>query len=77
MKASAIRELPWEELLRKRDEIARELFDARVAAATGQSGHTHKVRTLRRTVARIRTIARERELGIRETDAAEAETEQK
>ncbi len=67
MKASEIRELPYEELVRKRDEVVRELFEARVEAATGQAGHTHKVHALRRTVARIRTIARERELGIRET----------
>ncbi len=67
MKASEIRELPYEELLAKREEITRELFDARVEAATGQSGQTHRVRTLRRTVARIRTIARERELGVRES----------
>ncbi len=66
MKASEIRELPYEELLRKRDETIRELFDARVEAATGQSGQNHRVRTLRRAVARMRTIARERELGIRD-----------
>ena len=42
----------------------RELFDARLEAATGQLGHTHKVKLLRREAARLQTIMRERELEI-------------
>ena len=64
MKATRIRELTHEELLRKQTEVTRELFDARLEAATGQLGHTHKVQLLRRRLARFRTILRERELGI-------------
>ena len=64
MKAKEIRELTQEELERKRAEIGRELFDARLEAATGQLGHTHKVRALRRDVARFETISRERELAL-------------
>ena len=64
MKAARIRELTHEELLRKQQEMTRELFDARLEAATGQLGHTHKVQRLRREVARLRTIMRERELQI-------------
>ena len=44
--------------------MTRELFDARLEAATGQLGHTHKVKMLRRQVARLQTIMRERELEI-------------
>ena len=64
MKAAQVRELTHEELLRKQKEITRELFDARLEAATGQLGHTHKVQLLRRQLARLRTIRRERELEI-------------
>ena len=64
MKATQIRDLTHEELLRKQGEVAKELFDARLEAATGQLGHTHKVRLLRRRLARFRTIGRERELDI-------------
>ena len=64
MKAVRIRELTHDELLRKESEITKELFDARLEAATGQLGHTHKVRMLRRQVARLRTVLRERELNI-------------
>ncbi len=62
MKAVEIRDLSHEELLRKEQEVRRELFDARLEAATGQLGHTHKVQLLRRRLARFRTIVREREL---------------
>lgn len=64
MKAARIRELTHDELLRKQTEVTKELFDARLEAATGQLGHTHKVRLLRRQAARLRTILRERELDI-------------
>ncbi len=64
MKPARIRELTHDELLRKQQEMARQLFDARLEAATGQLGHTHKVKMLRREVARLRTIMRERELPI-------------
>ena len=68
MKAAQVRELTHDELVRKQQEVSKELFDARLEAATGQLGHTHKVKMLRREVARLRTIQRERELQI-ETDS--------
>ena len=64
MKPQAIRDLTHDELLRKREEVERELFEARLEAATGQLGHTHRVRALRRDLARLNTIARERERGV-------------
>ena len=48
MKAARIRELTHDELVRKQQDVTRELFDARLEAATGQLGHTHKVKMLRR-----------------------------
>ncbi len=64
MKPAQVRELTHEELVRKMEETTRELFDARIEAATGQLGHTHKVKLLRRRRARFQTILRERELRI-------------
>lgn len=64
MKAAQVRELTHDELLRKEKDVTRELFDARLEAATGQLGHTHKVQLLRRELARLHTIRRERELQI-------------
>ncbi|MCY4626104.1 MAG: 50S ribosomal protein L29 [Acidobacteria bacterium] len=69
MKSAQVRELTHDELVRKQQEVTKELFDARLEAATGQLGHTHKVKMLRREVARLRTIRRERELQIG-TDSA-------
>ncbi len=62
MKAARIRDMTHDELVRKQGEVARELFDARLEAATGQLGHTHRVGMLRRELARLLTIRREREL---------------
>lgn len=64
MKAKEIRELSHEELERKLTEATRELFDARLEAATGQLGHTHKVQALRRDLARLKTISHGRRLKI-------------
>ena len=66
MKAARVRELTHDELVRKQQEVTKELFDARLEAATGQLGHTHKVKMLRRQVARLQTIVRERELADRD-----------
>lgn len=64
MKPAQVRELTHDELVRKQQEVTKALFDARLEAATGQLGHTHKVKMLRREVARLQTIRRERELQI-------------
>ena len=64
MKAKEIRELSHEELERKLTEATRELFDAGLEAATGQLGHTHKVKALRRDLARLKTISHGRRLKI-------------
>lgn len=72
MKAKEIRELSHEELERKLTEATRELFDARLEAATGQLGHTHKVKALRRDLARLKTISRGRRLKIASEAPADA-----
>lgn len=70
MKPKEIREFTQPELERKRSEVGRELFDARLEAATGQLGHTHKVRALRRDLARLETISREREIAATASSSA-------
>lgn len=54
------------------DELRRakeELFNLRFQAATGQLDNHGRVRAVKRDIARIYTIIRERELGIRATPA--------
>jgi large subunit ribosomal protein L29 len=60
MKPSELRELSLEELGAKSQELRRELFSARVRHATGQLENTARLRQLRRDVARVETILREK-----------------
>ncbi len=60
MTASELRELSTEELIAKGEELRTELVTARLNKATGQLEDSAKLRTLRRTVARVETILTEK-----------------
>ncbi|MQA83206.1 MAG: 50S ribosomal protein L29 [Streptosporangiales bacterium] len=53
-----------DELVSKLKEAKEELFNLRFQAATGQLEHHGRLRAVRREIARIYTVMRERELGI-------------
>ncbi|MSS83806.1 50S ribosomal protein L29 [Actinomycetaceae bacterium WB03_NA08] len=58
--------------LRKELERAKaELFNLRFAQATGSLEDSGAMKSVRRTIARIYTVARERELGIRTAPSTE------
>ena len=61
MKASELRELSPEELHAKSKELRQESFGARVRHATGQLENTAKLGQLRKDVARVETILREKQ----------------
>ena len=63
MKASEIRTLNNEELLAKLDEAHEELFNLRFRLATRQLGNHQEIPRVKKRIARIKTILRERELG--------------
>ena len=63
-KAGELRELSDEELVTKLKEAKAELFNLRVQAATGQLDNHGRLQVVRRDIARIYTIMRERELGL-------------
>ena len=65
MKASEIRVLSDEELFKKLEEAHEELFNLRFRLATRQLGNHQELPRVKRNIARIKTILRERELGIR------------
>lgn len=65
VKPSEIRALSDGELRAKVDEAKGELFRLRLQLATGQLDNPNKIREVRRRIARLKTILRERELGIR------------
>jgi len=63
LKASEIRALSSEELLTKLEEAHEELFNLRLRLATRQLGNHREIPRVKRRIARIKTILRERELG--------------
>jgi large subunit ribosomal protein L29 len=63
-KASEFRELTEDELITRLREAKAELFNLRVQAATGQLDNNRRLQVIRREIARIYTIMRERELGL-------------
>nr|WP_293785495.1 50S ribosomal protein L29 [uncultured Aeromicrobium sp.] len=62
--AAELRALSADELSAKLKEAKEELFNLRFQNATGQLDNTARLRTVRREIARIYTVIRERELGI-------------
>ena len=64
IKATDLRELSDESLVEKLREAKAELFNLRVQNATGQLDNNRRLQTVRRDIARIYTIMRERELGL-------------
>lgn len=62
MKNNELRELSTEELTKKVAEYKEELFNLRFSQATGNLEKTSRIKELRKLVARIKTIIREREL---------------
>jgi large subunit ribosomal protein L29 len=59
-----LRELGDEELVTTLREAKEELFNLRFQVATGQLDNNRRLQTVRRDIARIYTVMRERELGI-------------
>ena len=64
VKAGELRELSEEELVARLREAKAELFNLRVQGATGQLDNNRRLQVVRRDIARIYTIMRERELGL-------------
>ena len=59
-KAAEFREMGVEDLQRRVDEIDTEMFNLRIRKAMGQLDKPLKLRELRRDVARIKTVLRQK-----------------
>ena len=70
--ASEFRELNDEELRARLSEAKEELFNLRFQLATGQLTNNRRISTVKRDIARIYTVLRERELGIRPATEGES-----
>jgi large subunit ribosomal protein L29 len=64
MKAKEFRNLTTAEIEQKINSLKEELFNLRFQLATGQLDNPTRIREVRRTIARAKTVLRERELGI-------------
>lgn len=62
MKAKDIREMSEAELDQKIAGLKDELFNLRFQLATGQLENPMRIRDIKKTIARIKTVQREREL---------------
>lgn len=64
MKVKEIRQLSSEQLGEKVKELKNELFNLRFQLATGQLDNPTSIKRVKRDIARVKTIQKERELGI-------------
>ena len=64
MKASEIRDMTEEELNKKLVDLKAELFNLRFQLAINQLDNPMRISTVKRDIARIKTIIRENELHI-------------
>jgi large subunit ribosomal protein L29 len=69
-KATELRELNDAELVRKLAEAKEEHFNLRFQSATGQLDNSARIGDVRREVARINTLLREREIAAAEQQEA-------
>ena len=66
MRADELRNLTDGELEQKSREFKEELFNLRFQNATAQLDNPMRIREVKHIIARIKTILRERELGIKQ-----------
>ena len=62
MKINEIRELSAEDLDKKLAELKDELFNLRFQMATGQCENPMKIREVKKSIARIKTVQRQNEI---------------
>ncbi|HOT30844.1 MAG TPA: 50S ribosomal protein L29 [Petrotogaceae bacterium] len=65
MNTAEFKTLTEQELNQKFEETKKKLFDLRFQLEMGQLKNTATIKQVKRDIARIKTILRERELGIR------------
>lgn len=66
MKVNEIRDMSADEQSEKLKSLKEELFNLRFQNATGQLENPMRIREVKRSIAQVKTIQRERELNIRQ-----------
>jgi large subunit ribosomal protein L29 len=63
MKVQEIRDLNDKDLEKRLDDLKEELFNLRFQMTTGQLDNVMRLREVKRSIARVKTVQRQRELG--------------
>lgn len=64
-KVAKLRDMTAEELKKEEKELVSQLFKLKFQLATGQIEKPQKIRIVRKEIARVKTLMRERELKLR------------
>jgi large subunit ribosomal protein L29 len=70
--ATELRELPDDELAQRLSDEREELFNLRFQIVTGQLDNPRRIKEVKREIARILTVMREREIAASQTETREA-----
>ncbi len=62
MKANEIRQMTGQELDNRLNDLKAELFNLRFQLATGQLDNPMRIKSVRKDIARVKTIIKEREI---------------
>ena len=65
MRVHEVRELSDEDLAKELEHSYKEILNVRFRLATKQMSNTSQLRTVRRSIARLNTVTRERQMGRR------------
>lgn len=66
MKVNEIRDMSADQQSEKLKSLKEELFNLRFQKATGQLENPMRIREVKRSIAQVKTVQREAELGIRQ-----------
>ena len=69
MDPKELRDLSVSELKEKHKKYKEELFNLRFQNAIGQLGNSGRIKDVKKTIARVLTVIREKEIGIEHTGA--------
>jgi large subunit ribosomal protein L29 len=62
MKAKELRDLTYEELLKKESDLNAELFNLRFRLATGQLDNPMTINAVKKDMARVKTVIRQKDM---------------
>mgnify|MGYP000925835498 CR=1 FL=1 len=62
MKAKDLRDLTYEELVKKESDLQAELFNLRFRLATGQLDNPMTIKAVKKDMARVKTVIRQKDM---------------